>query len=224
MPIFKDVNKDFFKKWTPNMSYVLGFFAADGYITLNKRNANFWCIQIKDNKLLQEIRKAVGSNHKISERFNNKYKTTLYRLQIGSKEMCDDLRKLGFYEGKTKNLSVPNVPSKYFKDFIRGYFDGDGNVWSGLVHKERAKPLLTIRCVFTSCSKQFLLDIHERLLCFGVSGGVLSKGQGNYYRLTYSAKSTLIFYDFVYNGIVKDSSGLHLERKKRIFDKYRMQL
>jgi len=41
MPVFKSINKDFFKKWSLDMVYVLGFFAADGYITVNKRGDNF---------------------------------------------------------------------------------------------------------------------------------------------------------------------------------------
>ena len=207
------------------MAYIIGFFAADGYITLNNRGANFWCIQIKDKELLYKIREIVKSNHKISERYNKVNKSVVYWLQIGSVEMCDDLRQIGFGSNKTKNLSVPNVPNTYFKHFIRGYFDGDGNVWSGLVHKERPKPLLTLRVVFTSCSEEFLMKIKQRMEESGVLGGVLRKGNGEYYRLTYSSKGALTFFDFVYNSRVKDFNGLYLERKKRIFEKFiEMQL
>ena len=57
------------------MAYLLGFFAADGYITLNKRGANFWCIEITDKDLLYKIKDTIESEHKISERIgkgNNK--------------------------------------------------------------------------------------------------------------------------------------------------------
>src|SRR5690349_12583518 len=93
MPVYKKVNKDFFKEWSSDMAYILGFFAADGYITLNKRGGKFWCIQITDKKLLEEIRLTIGSNHKISIRRNTGEKS-LYRLQIGSIEMCNDLYNL----------------------------------------------------------------------------------------------------------------------------------
>ncbi|MFA6586268.1 MAG: LAGLIDADG family homing endonuclease [Candidatus Paceibacterota bacterium] len=97
------------------MAYVLGFFAADGYITVNKRGGQFWCIQTTDKELLQGIKKVIGADHKISIRLPRKINENIsYRLQIGSIEMCDDLRKLGFSERKTKNLVIPNIPKKYF--------------------------------------------------------------------------------------------------------------
>ena len=56
MPVFKSVNKDFFKKWSRDMAYVLGFFAADGYITVNKRGGQFWCIDIRDKDIIERIK------------------------------------------------------------------------------------------------------------------------------------------------------------------------
>lgn len=220
MPVHKKVNKDFFKTWTPQMAYVLGFFAADGYITVNKRGGQFWSIQITDLDLLQKIQKALESNHRIGVRIRKGNENTLYRLQIGSKEMCDDLRKLGFLENKTYRLAVPEVPSEFLPEFTRGYFDGDGNVWSGFVHKDRAIPLLTIRTVFTSCSKDFLQNLQDRLGKQSIEKGVLSKTAASVYRLTYSIHGTLKLYDFMYNHEVHKYSSLFLLRKKRIFEKF----
>ena len=221
MPIYKSVNKDFFKIWTREMAYVLGFFSADGYITVNKRGGQFWCIQITDKKLLEQIKKVIKSEHKISARPRSRNESALYRLQIGSIEMCDDLRKLGFSERKTKSLAVPNVPDKYLSDFARGYFDGDGSVWIGFVHKERITKLLAIRAIFTSCSKGFLEILKSKLEKNKITNGVLRKGKGNYYRLTYSIHGSLKLYDFMYNHNIKDLGDLYLNRKKKIFEKFK---
>ena len=138
--------------------------------TVNRRGGQFWCIQITDKKLLEEIKKVIKSEHKISIRIGGRNESTLYRLQIGSIEMCDDLRKLGLRERKTKNLVVPNVPDKYFADFVRGYFDGDGNVWIGFLNKKRSRPSLALKTMFTSCSSGFLNQFHKRLRKFGAEG------------------------------------------------------
>jgi hypothetical protein len=52
MPIFKTKNENFFKNWTPEMAYVLGFFTADGSMIRNKRGAHFIEFQITDKNLL----------------------------------------------------------------------------------------------------------------------------------------------------------------------------
>lgn len=204
------------------MAYVLGFFAADGYITVNKRGGQFWCIQITDEELLRSIKEVIKAEHKISIRLPKKInENILYRLQIGSIEMCDDLRKLGFSERKTKSLAIPNVPKKYFSHFVRGYFDGDGNVWSGLIHKNRKTYTLVIQTVFTSCSCEFLEKMREKLQEFGIERGVLIQGRrekGNYYRLKYSVLNTLKLCNFMYNDI--GTSKLFLKRKKDVFEKY----
>lgn len=132
-------------------------FAADGCITVNKRGGQYWCIQIADKALLQSIRNSVGSNHSIGVRLREKpTENTHYRLQIGSIEMCNDLRELGFAERKTKNMTIPSVPQEYLSSFVRGYFDGDGNVWFGYVHKKRKTMTPVVFIGFTSGSKGFL--------------------------------------------------------------------
>ena len=203
------------------MAYILGFFSADGYITVNKRGGQFCCIQITDKKLLEEIKKAIKSEHKISTRVGGRNESTLYRLQIGSIEMCDDLRKLGLRERKTKSLVVPNVPDKYLADFARGYFDGDGNVWMGFLNKQRVKPILALKTMFTSCSLVFLNQFHNKLREFGTEGGSVYLSKGNYYRLQFSSNDSLKLYDFMYNQCVSCKMRLFLERKKKIFEKFK---
>lgn len=221
MPVYKKVNKDFFKKWSTDMAYVLGFFAADGYITVNKRGGQFWCIQITDKKLLEQIKKVVGAGHKIGIRFMGKSESTLYRLQIGSIEMCDDLRKLGFSEQKTKSLVVPNIPQKYFSDFTRGYFDGDGNVWIGFVHKKSKKPNLTLRTMFTSCSLNFLEQLQKRLRNFNIEGGSVYISKENYSRLQFSTNDSLKLFDFMYNQCDRNAKQLFLNRKKKVYKRFK---
>jgi len=220
MPIYKEVDKNFFKKWTKDMAYIVGFFAADGYITINKKGGHFWCIQITDKDLLYKIRNCLCSKHKIGERVLRKGTKKLYRLQIGSKEICGDIFSLGFTVGKTKSIVIPNVPNKYFSDFVRGYFDGDGNVWVGLIHKERKTKTLAISVVFTSCSNMFLRGLKGSLESFGIDRGVIRKSDRNYHRLTYSILSSLKLFNFMYNRMISEKNDLFLNRKKTVFDRY----
>lgn len=201
------------------MAYVLGFFAADGYITVNKRGGQFWSIDIADRKLIELIKEAIGSEHKISTRSRHENKYTSYRLQIGSIEMCGDLRRLGFNERKTQSLAAPNVPAKFFSDFVRGYFDGDGHVWAGIINRERRTPHRVIQTIFTSCSKKFLEGLNNMLNVRGMTKGRISKGTGNYHRLTFSISNSLKLYAFMYNSHILENN-LFLNRKKFVFEKF----
>ena len=95
MPLYKKVNKDFFKVWTHNMAYVLGFFAADGNLIQTKRETHYFAIQITDEDLIYQIKNAMDAEHIISKRVRTGNNKELYRLQIGSKELYEDLVALG---------------------------------------------------------------------------------------------------------------------------------
>lgn len=201
------------------MAYVLGFFAADGYMGLNNRGAYFWSIQITDEQLLESIKNVIGAEHKIGVRRRFGNQSTLYRLQIGSKEMYEDLCRLGFMQRKTKSLALPNVPQKYFADFVRGYFDGDGHVWVGTIHKERKTRHIAIQTVFTSCSKEFLSRLKVGLFERGIVGGGIACKNG-YYRLYFSIRDSVALYQLMYSHC---TSPLFLRRKKIVFERFLAQ-
>lgn len=216
MSISKSIDKNFFKNWSSKMAYVLGFFAADGTITINPRGSNYFVLQIKDKKLLENIREVMASAHKISKRIHKKDDSVFYRLQIGSKEMCGDLGKLGFSRNKTKRLALPNIPNEFFNDFTRGYFDGDGNVWTGTIHKDRKKKTLSIHTAFTSCSKSFLIDLQSKLRRYGMSGGSIYC-KSSAFCLKYSVKDSIALYGLMYRD---NEKKLFLKRKKQVFENF----
>ncbi len=201
------------------MSYILGFLFADGNIINTKRNTWFWSLQITDRDILFKIKKEINSSHKISLKKKIENNKQLYRLQVGSKEMCVDLINLGLTPRKSKTMTLPEIPSKYFSDFLRGYFDGDGGVWFGFKNKKSINKIYTINTCFTSGSEEFLISLRNILNKYGVIGGSLVKKERGF-DLKYGIKNTLILYKIMYNDTINDFSGLYLGRKKKIFEKY----
>jgi intein-encoded DNA endonuclease-like protein len=215
VPIYKKIDKDFFKKWSYDMAYVLGFLFADGNIIKNKRGAHFISFYSADLVLLKSIKKILKSEHKITKRKSINLHN--YSIQIGSKEMYLDLITLGLQEKKTHRMKLPEMKKEYFAHFLRGYFDGDGNVWVGEIHKERKTTHQTIRTSFTSCSFEFLKSLQDYISKLTSHSGSLVKGSGNYYRLTYSSQGSFNLYKIMYNN---SQSPLFLKRKRVIFAKY----
>lgn len=214
MPIHKLVNTEFFTTWSPEMAYVLGFIIADGTVTHTKRDTYFLSIQITDLLLLKAIQHAMGSNHTIHVRERHGNERTIYRLQVGSKIICNDLAHFGVVPQKAHVTNMPSVPDEFLGDFVRGYFDGDGNVWVGIVHKERRTKLAVIQTAFTSCSRDFLESLKEALKQKGINGSIACRE--SYFRLSYSVRSSLALYALMYAG----DSPLQLPRKRLVFERF----
>ncbi len=218
MPIIKNKNENFFKKWSPEMAYVLGFFAADGNLTVGRRGNHYLEFTSCDRDIMEKIKTILESDNKISERksLKNNHKNS-FRIQIGSKILFRDLIFRGFTTNKSKAMVYPEIPDQYFPDFVRGYFDGDGHVTTGIYPKKgRPTDIRLLLCGFTSGTKNFLERLWINLIKQGiVRGGTLYYSRG--YRLNFSINDSLGLYKFLYNGV---DNGLYLARKKQVFEKY----
>jgi len=219
MPIYKTKDENFFKKWTSEMAYVLGFIAADGSLIKNKRGACFIEIQSIDKEIIYKIKKVLHTNLKIgayqSKHINYKKR---YRLEIGSKEIFNDLLNLGLTPRKSKIIELPNIPKQYFAHFVRGYFDGDGNVTFGFYKKSDRKsksPILSTR--FVAGSKSILEKLKHKLkILFQLNGSLYYSG--NAWRLSYSTNDSKKIFRFMYrNNNIKHL--IYLERKYNIYKK-----
>ncbi|MFA6515407.1 MAG: LAGLIDADG family homing endonuclease [Candidatus Paceibacterota bacterium] len=212
---YKKINQNFFKIWNHEMSYTIGFMFADGGISINSRGGCYFALYSNDEDLLKKIKYKMGSDHKISQR--SARSGNVFRFQVGSKEMVGDLKKLGFYENKIKRMRIPEIPNNFIPDFIRGFFDGDGNVWMGISHKN-SKSKITIQTSFTSASKCFLIDLQLHLGKLGLLGGsIFNIKNKDCSRITYSVNDTLKLHKIMYNI---DCLELYLPRKRKIFEKY----
>ncbi len=203
------------------MAYVLGFFAADGSMIKNNRGAHFIEFQITDLGILVEIRRLLGSDHKISSRLRDSKWKTNYRLQIGSKEIYQNLSRLGFTQHKSNTLLFPDLPNKFLADFVRGYFDGDGNVhFKKYYVSNRNKMKWTFSTCFTSGSRGFLQKLHEILKRQGVTKGGFIQVKRRVdktisgYALVFSRHDSLALFLFMYNNT---SHSPFLKRKYNVF-------
>lgn len=213
-------NKSFFETWSNKMAYVLGFLIADGYVFTNPRGSNYFGFTSTDKEIIEKIRVILGSNHKIGirKKKNPKWKTG-YVLQIGSKKIVKELRKFGVVQNKSLIIDFPkDIPNKFLRHFIRGYFDGDGGVHFGFYYcKSRKKYRHTFTIKFASGSRQFLVDLLNYIRRYTkIKGGSMySKPEGSY-DLSFSVRDSFILYRFMYEGVKKK---YFLERKYKTFSK-----
>ena len=217
MPIVKTLDYDFFKAWSSDMAYVLGYFAADGSMLKNNRGAHFIEFTSIDRILLEQVQKVTGSNHKLKERSEGSRSKpewqTSYRIQIGSKEWFTDLTALGFTQNKSLTLVFPRIPEEYLGHFVRGYFDGDGCAYlKEHFAKDRNKNRWIFRALFTSGSLFFLESLWQALKKKGIAGGHISGRPDRGYELVFSWRDSLALYRLTYH--TAEASELFLPRKR----------
>lgn len=112
------VNDSFFKKWSYNNAYILGFWFADGCIM---DGGIFKIAQHKnDEYLLVDMLKCMNTDYKVVSDGKMRY------IVIFSDTIVQDIIKLGGKYRKSLDVEFPYVPKKYLPDFIRGLWDGDG--------------------------------------------------------------------------------------------------
>lgn len=197
------------------MAYILGFLFADGTITCTKRGTHYVAFHSADQTLLHSMALVMDATQKISRR--SERSGYVYRLQIGSKEMVQDLLDCGLVVGKARQMRLPKIPKRLFGDFVRGYFDGDGNVWCGKIHTDRKASSTTISVAFTSASHEFLVDLQRQLKNLGIFGGSTYELKSkNCSRLSFGKLDSLKLYEIMYNTGAPDT--LYLKRKKRVFE------
>ena len=147
------VNENFFKVWSNDMAYVLGFWWADGNLYYDKKD-KIYIFSItqhkKDRYILENILRVMGCNTSIK----NGRENCLY-IKINNQEICRDIIKLGGCVKKSLVIKFPNVPKKYLHDFVRGYFDGDGTITS-----KKGKSYM---CSFCSGSELMLSKLNNLL-------------------------------------------------------------
>ena len=115
------------------------------------RFENFYIFEIIEN-----FKEAIDSGHKIStvssfdKRTNKTY--TRYLIQICSKDFVKNLINFGVTNRKSYICNFPNLKKKYYPDFLRGLFDGDGST------SRKSKNNIRIKFIAT---KEIILEIHR---------------------------------------------------------------
>lgn len=219
------INHNFFKSWSPQMAYVLGFIFADGAIEDVQKSSRTCYIAMSsvDFSILEQIKQSMCSNHKLYLR-KSSLKTYLdgksyisrdsFIFRIGSKLMYNDLLKLGVTPRKSLSIPFSKVPPEYLNFFIRGYFDGDG-----CLHLKEGK---YAKVIFTSGSSQFvkgLANIISRRIQIPLKSPYPQiQDSGNpCYRLVYEANPGRKILEFMYKDLEK---APFLDRKFAIYQKY----
>lgn len=179
-------------EWSNEIGYIVGLMASDGCLSKDRRHLDLTSVDVDQ---LENFLVALKRRVKISEK-NNKSKTTAYRVQFSDVALYDFLVKVGLTPNKSMTISHLNIPDKYYKDFLRGLYDGDGS--SNAFWDARWKSSYMYYTRFASASMNFIVFIQSKNSeLMGIGGGSIIRTKGAF-MLSYAKSESKKIYDFMY--------------------------
>jgi len=188
---------EFFRVWSAEMAYILGYWWADGCMRVKTHGAHEIEIASNDLDHLLAMAKVIGGNFSLRQ-VNLVSETRA--ITFCSKEMYQDLLILGGTPRKSRTIGFPSIPIDLLPHFVRGVIDGDGTLaWNG------DRPILQIY----SGSQQFLYDLVAAVETqTGIPAPNVTANRDNWYVKwsTVRAKCLSVW-------LYVDNPGLMLDRK-----------
>lgn len=197
-------------KWSPDFAYAIGLIVTDGNVSQTGSRVT---LVSKDMEQIKNFMKALCIRVKIGVHGSSKDKS-IHRVQFKDVLFVNFLGSIGITPAKSKIIAGIDIPDKYFFDFLRGSFDGDGSVYSYM--DKRWKSSFMFYLSFTSASHKHIdwlrQEIKKRL---GVSGHISRDKKDSCQQLKYAKTDSLKIIRKMY----RNKKSLYLGRKKLKIDK-----
>ncbi len=182
-------------QWSPKFAYAVGLLVADGCLLNDGRHIDFTS---KDWEQVQTFKACLGLKVKIGTKrsgIGNKY----YRVQFGDVLFYQFLVSIGLSPAKSKTISAILIPRKYFADFLRGYFDGDGTSYS--FYDSVFRKSFRFYIAFTIASPRFIYWLRARIKnTVHVTGHISSYSDKGYSQLKYAKHEAIEVCKYMYRG------------------------
>lgn len=176
--------------WSPELAYAIGLLAADGCIYKDMRHIN---LTSKDVEQIKNFKKALGLKNKIGRKSRGGSKEkNYYQIQFGDVLFVNFLMEIGLTPAKSLTISHVSTPDKFFPDFLRGLFDGDGCSYS--FYDSVWKNSYRFYIGFASSSLIFLKWLQKNI-CekFGITGHISKNSKHpSHLQLKYSKHSAIL--------------------------------
>ena len=191
-------------EWSSNFAYAIGLIASDGNLAKEKGRIS---IKSADKGLVNNFKFALGLRNKNTKSARGGEKTKKY-LNVYFRDITfyKFLNEIGLTPAKSKTIKKVIIPDKFFADFLRGFFDGDGTFYS--YWDKRWPNSFVFQMSFASASYKFIQWLKNKLTKFYKVKGFVCRGDG-VFNLRYVKRDSRKLYQIMYYG----DNLLFLERK-----------
>ncbi|PIP30824.1 hypothetical protein COZ22_02265 [bacterium (Candidatus Howlettbacteria) CG_4_10_14_3_um_filter_37_10] len=191
-------------KWSSDLAYAVGLITADGCLSKDGRHIE---LTSKDIEQLENFQKCLGIKVKIGWKTSGYNDQRHTRVQFGDVVLYRWLLSIGLKPNKSKTLGPLKIPNKYFFDFLRGYFDGDGSTYS--YWDPRWKSSFMFYLQFVCGSKEYLNWLQKSIKSLAGVDGTIGRAT-RCYNLVYAKKASKEIIQHMY----KNEKSIFLTRKR----------
>ena len=125
------LNRKLYKTWTNKNVWALGLLTADGSFN-KKTKRNSFGVYNTDLNLVKEFKNIFGTKNKITEVKSDRLgEKKVWRIFMSSKYLINFFKKINAYGKKDVRNPLDSIPDEFKWAFIKGLFDGDGNIYNG---------------------------------------------------------------------------------------------
>ncbi|MEK7505881.1 MAG: hypothetical protein AAB597_03245, partial [Patescibacteria group bacterium] len=194
-------------KWSPNFAYAIGLLVSDGCLSPNGRHVIFVS---KEREQINNFLKALSIQVSVGNVYSGYKRKKALRVQFGDVLFYHFLLSIGLTPNKSKTIGKIKLPAKYFFDFLRGSFDGDGSSYSYWDPRWRSSFMFYTE--FVSASKIHILWLQEEIRKrLRISGHITGDGKkSSVFQLKYAKSDSLKLLRKMYPR----KRALYLERKR----------
>ncbi|MEK7604407.1 MAG: hypothetical protein AAB442_01260 [Patescibacteria group bacterium] len=172
--------------WSANFAYALGLIASDGCLAGGRHIV----LVSKDTEQLENFMKALAITVPIGKTASGYNGNIASKVQFSDVLFYNFLETIGLMPRKSKIIGEIQIPAKYFFDFLRGSFDGDGCTYS--YWDPRWKSSFMFYTTFVSASYKHIEwlrdEIHAQL---GIRGHLTGDGKRVIFQLKYAKADSL---------------------------------
>lgn len=192
--------------WSEDLAYAIGLLATDGNLSSDGRHLE---LTSKDKDQLENFSVCIEKRLPISEKKSGFSDKEVYRVQFSDVTLYKFLESIGLTARKTHTIGALEIPNKYFFDFLRGHFDGDGTFYS--YQDSRWKSSFMFYLCFVSASEAHVLWLRKRIteLC-GARGHLTTGKEKKMFQLKFAKRESRILLSRMYAS----GDSICLKRKR----------
>lgn len=179
--------------WSSGLAYAVGLIATDGSLA---RTTPLVDLTSKDKEQLKNFNTALKTAFYIGTKRSGAGNMQ-YRIQIKNVYFYNFLMSVGIFPAKSKTIGPVLVPDRFFIDFLRGVFDGDGYSYS--YFDKRWPSSFLLYAAFSSSGREFITWLRKKIDQQFSIHGHMTLTENGHYQLKYATKEAAVLLRKLYS-------------------------